>query len=184
MKQAPRKSKAKTKPKGKSAPKKKSSGGFVAFLRSQQCARIRGAIYILFALFLLLSLVAYFATDCGTRGRWMGAAGQGLAQFFTTNLFGFGSLGFSLLFFVYGMRLWGVKVLPWWKTFGSTLFWMLWLSVTLGYIGGAWVHSASGFEHFAGIGLRLAEPLHHLLNWWTLVIMLFLAVLFLSLIHI
>ncbi|MBP3763778.1 MAG: DNA translocase FtsK [Bacteroidales bacterium] len=81
------------------------------------------------------------------------------------------------------MRLWGVTVMPWWKTFGSTLFWMLWLSLTLGYIGGAWVHSASGFEHFAGIGLRLAEPLHGLISWWTLVLLLFLAVLFLVLVH-
>ena len=179
------KKKPSSKTKGKSAPKpkKKGSGAFVAFLRSKQFAHIRGAIYVMFALFLLLALVGYYATDCGTRGRWLGALGQSLAEFFTTNLFGIGSLGFSLLFFVYGMRLWDVKVMPWWKTFGSTLFWMLWLSVTLGYIGGAWVRSASGFEHFAGIGLQFAEPLHHLMSWWTLVLLVFLAVLFLVLVH-
>ncbi len=179
------KKKPSSKTKGKSAPKprKKGSGAFVAFLRSQRFARIRGALYVMFALFLLLALVGYYATDCGTRGRWLGALGQSLAEFFTTNLFGIGSLGFSLLFFVYGMRLWGVKVMPWWKTFGSTLFWMLWISVTLGYIGGAWVRSAAGFEHFAGIGLQFAEPLHHLMSWWTLVLLVFLAVLFLVLVH-
>ena len=179
------KKKSSSKTKGKSAPKpkKRRSGAFAAFLRSRQCARIRGAVYVMFALFLLLALVGYYATDCGTRGRWLGSLGQSLAEFFTNRLFGIGSLGFALLFFVYGMRLWDVKVLPWWKTFGSTMFWMLWVSVTLGYIGGAWVRSASGFEHFAGIGLQLAEPLHSLMSWWTLVLLLFLAVLFLVLVH-
>ena len=179
------KKKSTPKTKGKTAPKpsKKRSGGFVAFLRSRQFARIRGAVYVMFSLFLLLALVGYYATDCGTRGRWLGSLGQALAAFFANRLFGIGSLGFSLLFFVYGMRLWDVKVMPWWKTFGSTLFWMLWISLTLGYIGGAWVHSASGFEHFAGIGLQLAEPLHRLLSWWTLVLLLFIAVLFLVLWH-
>ncbi len=179
------KKKSTPKTKGKTAPKpsKKRSGGFVAFLRSRQFARIRGAVYVMFSLFLLLALVGYYATDCGSRGHWLGSLGHSLAAFFANRLFGIGSLGFSLLFFVYGMRLWDVKVMPWWKTFGSTLFWMLWISLTLGYIGGAWVHSASGFEHFAGIGLQLAEPLHRLLSWWTLVLLLFIAVLFLVLVH-
>ena len=179
------KKKPSPKTKGKSAPKKKKDtfGGFVAFLRSQRFARIRGAVYVLFSVFLLLSLVGYYATDCGTRGHWMGTLGHGVAEFFSVRLFGIGSIGFSLLFFVYGMRLFGVVVMPWWKTFGSTLFWMLWLSLTLGYIGGAWIHSASGYEHYAGIGLRMAEPLHALMRWWTLVLLIFVAVLFLVLVH-
>ena len=40
-----------------------------------------------------------------------------------------------------------------------------------------------GFEQYAGIGLLMAEPLHSLLSWWTLVVLLFLAVLFLVLVH-
>ena len=165
--------------KGKTAPRKRGDG-FVAFLRSKRFAHIRGALYVLFSIFLVIAMVGYYATT--GRGGWLGAAGHGVAEFFTTNLFGLGSLGFALLFFVYGMRLWDVVVMPWWKTFGSTLFWMLWLSLTLGYIGGAWVHRA-GFESYAGIGVQLAEPLHRWLSWWTLVILLFLAVLFLVLVH-
>ena len=170
------KKKSKSK-KGKDAAKK---GAFAEFLKSKRFAHIRGAFYVLFAIFLVLAMVGYYVTDA--RGGWMGSLGHGLAEFFTTNLFGLGSIGFSLLFFVYGMRLWGVTVLPWWKTFGSTLFWMTWLSLFLGYIGGAWVKDA-GFESFAGIGLQLAEPLHELLSWWTIVVLLFLAVLFLVLVH-
>ena len=165
--------------KGKT-PSRKSGEGFVTFLRSKRFAHIRGAVYVLFSIFLVISMVGYYATT-GRTG-WLGAVGHGVAEFFTTNLFGLGSLGFALLFFVYGMRLWDVVVMPWWKTLGSTLFWMLWLSLTLGYIGGAWVHSA-GFESYAGIGVQLAEPLHRWLSWWTLVLLLFVAVVFLVLVH-
>ena len=164
--------------KGKAAPRK--GGGFAHFLRSKRFAHIRGALYVLFSIFLVIAMVGYYATTA--RGGWLGSLGFGLAEFFTTNLFGLGSLGFALLFFVYGMRLWDVVVMPWWKTFGSTLFWMLWLSLTLGYIGGAWIHNA-GFESYAGIGLQLAAPLHRLLSWWTLVLLVFVAVLFLVLVH-
>ncbi|MBQ9417752.1 MAG: DNA translocase FtsK [Bacteroidales bacterium] len=97
-------------------------------------------------------------------------------------MFGIGAFGFALLFFVYGMRLWKVQVLPWWKTLGSTLFWMLWISLLLGYIGGAWVRDGT-FDHFAGVGLIMAGRLDHWIGWWTLVVLLFVAVLFLVLVH-
>ena len=171
-----KKSKRKTKKSGKGG------SAFIAFLRSEKFAHVRGAVYVLFALFLVVALMSYYLTDCGTRERWLGSVGQGVAEFFAVNLFGIGSLGFALLFFVYGMRLWKVVVMPWWKTFGSTLFWMLWISVTIGYIGGVWVKSVN-FEAYAGIGLRLAEPLHMWISWWTLVLLVFVAVLFLVLVH-
>ncbi len=165
--------------KGKSAPKKKGSG-FVAFLRSKRFAHIRGALYILFSIFLVISLVGFYATSA--HGGWLGVVGYRMAEFFCTHLFGIGSFGIALLFFVYGVRLWDVVVLPWWKTFGCTLFWMLWTSLTLGYIGGAWVHTAN-FENYAGIGIQLAEPLDRWISWWTLVLLAFLAIIFLVLVH-
>ena len=165
--------------KSKQAAAKKQPAAFALFLKSKRFAHIRGAVYVLFAVFLVLAMTGYYVTDA--RG-WMGSLGHGLAEFFTTNLFGIGSLGFALLFFVYGMRLWDVVVMPWWKTLGCTLFWMLWLSLFLGYIGGAWVKDAS-FESYAGIGLQLAERLDSLMGWWSLVVLLFLAVLFLVLVH-
>ena len=174
------KGKKKTNAKGKAAAGKSRAAAFVAFLRSQRFAHIRGAVYVLFSVFLVIAMIGFYVTDA--RGGWTGSLGKEVAEFFAVNLFGIGSLGFALLFFVYGMRLWGVVVMPWWKTFGSTLFWMLWCSLTLGYIGGAWVKS-EGFENYAGIGLLMAEPLHSLLSWWTLVVLLFLAVLFLVLVH-
>lgn len=174
------KGKKNTKGKGKAAAGKSRAAAFGAFLRSQRFAHIRGAFYVLFSVFLVIAMTGFYVTDA--RGGWTGSLGKGVAEFFAVNLFGIGSLGFALLFFVYGMRLWGVVVMPWWKTFGCTLFWMLWCSLTLGYIGGAWVKS-EGFENYAGIGLLMAEPLHRLMGWWTLVVLLFLAVLFLVLVH-
>ncbi|MBR6292142.1 MAG: DNA translocase FtsK [Bacteroidales bacterium] len=171
-----------TNKKGKTAARKKYSGGFVAFLKSKRFAHIRGALYILFSAFLVIAMVGYYATGGGATGRWLGTVGQGIAEFFAINLFGIGSLGFVLLFFVYGMRLLGSPVMPWWKTFGATLFWMLWCSLTLGYIGGAWVKDAD-FERFAGIGLQMAAPLHQWLRWWTLVLLVFVAVLFMVMVH-
>lgn len=176
------KKKPASKSKGKTAAKKKSSGGFAAFIKSKRFAHIRGAVYILFSVFLLIAMMGYYATDGGATGRWLGLIGQAVAEFFAINLFGIGSLGFVLLFFIYGMRLWDSPVMPWWKTFGATLFWMLWCSLTLGYIGGAWVKNAD-FERFAGIGIQMAAPLHQLLRWWTLVLLLFVAVLFMVLVH-
>ena len=159
---------------------KKTRGGFAVFVRSKKFAHIRGAFYVLFSIFMVIAMVGYYAATA--EGGWMGTVGRGVAEFFTTNLFGIGSFGFALLFFVYGMRLWDVVVMPWWKTFGSTIFWMLWISLTLGVVGGAWVHRV-GFESYAGIGLQLAEPLYRWLSWWVLVVLVFVAVVFLVLVH-
>ncbi|MGX8713655.1 MAG: DNA translocase FtsK [bacterium] len=170
--------------KSKGARGKSRAAAFAVFLRSQRFAHIRGAVYVLFSVFLLISLAGYYATDCGSRGQWLGSVGQGVAEFFAVKLFGIGSFGFALLFFVYGMRLWAVTVMPWWRTFGCTLFWMCWLSVTLGFIGAAWVaEDAASFDHFAGVGRTFAEPLIGWLSWWTLVLLLFVAILFLVLVH-
>lgn len=176
--------KAKGKPKTKGKGASKSGAAFAVFLRSERFAHIRGAVYVLFALFLLISLVGWYATDCGLKGAWLGRLGNGVARFFATKLFGIGSLGFSLLFFVYGMRLWKVTVMPWWKTFGSVLFWMAWTSVTLGYIGVAFLSSSStDFENYSGIGFMLAAMLDGLMSWWTLVLLVFAGVLVLVLVH-
>lgn len=155
----------------------------MTFLKSERCAHIRGVVYVLFAIFLMISLTSYYATGCDPERHWFKALGYATANFFAVNLFGIGSLGFSLIFFVYGMRLWKVSVMPWWKTFGSTVFWMGWLSVTLGYIAVKWLDSSVGFEQFAGIGKMLALPLEGLMGVWTLVLLVTLAVAVLVIVH-
>ena len=176
------KKKANKPKKGKPQTKKK-SGGFAAFVKSKRFAHIRGALYVMFAFFLLVSLAGYYATGCDPTRHWLKALGYGTAEFFAVKLFGIGSLGFSLLFFVYGMRLWDVRVLPWWKTFGSTVFWMFWLSLTLGYVAVKWLSGGVSFEQYAGVGLTMAQPLEALMGWWTLVLLLMLAVAVLVIVH-
>ncbi len=169
--------------KGKGTSRVKSGGSWLAFVKGERFAHLRGGVYVLFAVFLLFSLTGYYATGCDPTRHWLKALGYGTAEFFATKLFGIGSLGFALLFFVYGMRLWGVRVMPWWKTLGSTLFWMVWLSVTLGYIAVKWICGGVGFEQFAGIGLLLAEALEGLMGWFTLVLLVALAVTVLVTVH-
>ena len=181
---AKKKQAAKPKGKGKSTPRGKNRwGAFVAFVKSERFAHIRGVVYVLFAVFLLLSLTSYYATGCDPTRHWLKTLGFGTAEFFAVNLFGIGSLGFTLLFFVYGLRLWRVSVMPWWKTFGSTVFWMAWLSVTLGYIAVKWMSGGVGFEQYAGIGVLMAEPLENLMGWWTLVLLVAVAVAVLVMVH-
>ena len=171
-------------PKKKTKHKKtvKPTTRFQEFLRSTRFAKLRGAFYIMFALFLFVAIIGYYATDGGHNGRWLGLAGVAVARFFTHNLFGVASLGFTLLFFVYGLRLFKIYIMPWWRTFGAVIFWMFWISTTLGYIGGAWVKSVS-FEDVAGIGLVVAGFFAKWLSWWTLVLLLFVAGVFLVLYH-
>lgn len=169
--------------KGKGTSRVKSGGSWLAFVKGERFAHLRGGVYVLFAVFLLFSLTGYYATGCDPTRHWLKALGYGTAEFFATKLFGIGSLGFALLFFVYGMRLWGVRVMPWWKTLGSTLFWMVWLSTTLGYIAVKWIGGGVGFEQFAGIGLLLAEALEGLMGWFTLVLLVALAVTVLVTVH-
>ncbi len=156
---------------------------FVAFVKSERFAHIRGVVYVLFAAFLLLSLTSYFATGCDPTRHWLKAMGFATAEFFAVRLFGIGSLGFALLFFVYGLRLWKINVMPWWKTFGSTVFWMFWLSMTLGYIAVKWIDGGVGFEQFAGIGVTMSAAMEEMMGWWTLVILLVVAIAVLVMVH-
>ncbi|MCR4660202.1 MAG: DNA translocase FtsK [Bacteroidales bacterium] len=155
---------------------------FQEFLRSSRFAKLRGAVYVMFAAFLMVAMIGYYTTDGGHNGRWLGLVGTAVASFFANHLFGVASFGFVLLFFVYGLRLHKVYIMPWWRTFGAVVFWMFWLSTTLGYVGGQWVKNTD-FESVAGIGLVIAGQLAKWLSWWTLILMLFIGGLFLVLYH-
>ncbi|KWW31672.1 MAG: cell division FtsK/SpoIIIE [bacterium P3] len=167
------------------AKKKKSvkpTSRFIEWWRSQRGRRLRGAVYILFSFFSLISILSFFIGAADPDGNWMGVLGHHVALFFTHTLFGIGSLGLVLLVFLYGCRLWGHTLLPWPRIVGVVAFWTIWLSTTLGYIAGVWVKNDL-FENYAGIGIVFAGLLHHLIRWGTLVLMAFLAVVFLIFVH-
>ena len=168
-----------------SMPKKekvaKTTADLIKFLRSKKFRRIRGVSYILLSLFLTLALLS-FVLRAGDERNVMGALGWLAAKLLADRLFGVASLGLTALLFLYGVHLLRKLKIRWWHVLGVVFFWMIWLSTSIGYVcqllpGNAYI------EHFAGIGATLADLLHHLLNWGTIVFLVFVAVLFLVLVH-
>ena len=80
------KGKKKSNAKGKAAAGKSRAAAFAAFLRSQRFAHIRGAVYVLFSVFLVIAMIGFYVTDA--RGGWTGSLGKGVAEFFAVNLGG------------------------------------------------------------------------------------------------
>lgn len=151
-----------------------------AFLASEQGEKLRGSVSILFAVFLFVSMLSSYITGFSQDENWLGGIGYRLSDFFEKNLFGIASFGIAFLFFIHGMRLWGYELLPKWKTLFSTLFWMLWLSTLLGYFGDS---ADVMYDHYTGVGFIFAEMLKGAMRWFTLVLLAFLAVVYLVFVH-
>ena len=63
---------------------------------------------------------------------------------------------------------------------------MVWLSTVLGYICGTWVkdpHKLFIFEDYAGLGVIFAGALDRWIHWGTLIVMIFIACVFLVFVH-
>ena len=113
------------------------------FLSSDEFRKFCGVFWVIFALVLFYSIIAVcFHFD----NNWFRRVGVGLGTFATKNTFGFSSLGFTLIAFVYGLRLLEKQILPWQKTLFSTLFWMAWVSCLFGYIDVQWVSGPDGLD--------------------------------------
>ena len=166
----------------KSKRKPKPTGRLKEFWKTQRCRRLRGACYMLLALFLLVATVSFFA--CRPNENWLGKGGYKLAQLIVQNTFGIASIGFYFILFLYGLRLWKVHPLPWKKTFWSTLFWMVWLSSVLGYCSGVWGKGNYLIGNLCGVtGDFIASQLYMLIKWGALVLFAFIAVVYLIFVH-
>ena len=149
---------------------------------TQRCRRLRGACYILLSVFLLVATVSFFV--CRPNENWLGRIGYKLAQTIVQNTFGIASVGFYFLLFLYGLRLWKVHPLRWQRTVWATLFWMVWLSSVLGYCAGVWWKGDYVVGNLCGVtGNFIAVQLHLLIKWGTLVLLAFMAVVFLIFVH-
>ena len=160
------------------------TGRLKEFWISDRGRKLRGSVYILLALFLAVAMVSLFFSSphAAPDENWLGTVGYHLSSFLVRTTFGFASIGFTLLLFVYGLRLWNVNLLPWNKTLWSTLFWMVWLSALVGYIANL-LHS-DRVDDFAGVtGGFVAIQLNGLIRWGTLVVLLFVAVVYLIFVH-
>ena len=162
--------------------KPKPTGRLKEFWKTQRCRRLRGACYMLLALFLLVATVSFFV--CRPNENWLGKGGYKLAQLIVQNTFGIASIGFYFILFLYGLRLWKVHPLPWKKTFWSTLFWMVWLSSVLGYCSGVWGKGNYLIGNLCGVtGDFIASQLYMLIKWGALVLFAFVAVVYLIFVH-
>ncbi len=156
---------------------------FFEYWRTQQCRKLRGACYILFAAFLTVAMTSFFIS-WPSHNNWLGALGFHLSKIIVQNTFGIASYGLAFLLLLYGFRLWGRDLLPWNKTLWSTLFWMVWLSSVLGYCFGRWGKGDIVMGNYVGVvGDFVAQSCYHLIKWGTLVLFAFLAIVFLVIVH-
>lgn len=117
----------------------------ITFLKSDKFRRVAGLFFVLFSIVLFFAFVSYFFTwqadDAVKPGEdarnWIGKAGRAISMIFIERWFGIGSFAFVLLFFIFGIK-WLTKhtLLPLWKTTRLSLLFMIWLSLSLGFIFG------------------------------------------------
>lgn len=191
----------------KRPPKPTKESGLIHFISTPQFAVARGAFYMLLAVYAVVAIVSYVigyvgtgrepvsSTNlCGTLGGW-------LASLLVSGTFGIASLGLCFLLFIYGMRLialhrsnkpekaprrslWNDASL-FHKCLWSVVFWVLWLCTTIGWIS----NPEQGDQNSLGaalsgvVGTESARLLYGLLHIGLPILLLFLACLFLVLVH-
>lgn len=151
--------------KKKSEPKKESRpiGSYFKFLKSEHAIQIYGVLLMIFSLLLIVSIISYLftrtadvnyinsvpgATDPKNIG---GIIGAYIAHFFVDYLFGVFSLGFVILFFLYGLKLtFGKTPIPILKNSITILLTMAWCSMILGFFleGGEYEYLSGIFGNF------------------------------------
>lgn len=144
----------------KSAPAQsyKKTGGpgilqnIVSFFKDERTHFIAGLFLSVLIIYSFLSFISYFFTGAADKSvfdnisfreslairhdvkNWTSVMGAYLSETFIDNLFGVSS--FAILFFlvIIALRLMHVKTMPIWKAFFHAFFWLIWLSVLLGYV--------------------------------------------------
>ena len=181
--------------------------GMGRFLASSQFAIVRGAFYALLSVYAFVAIISYtlayihYGFEPSGAVNWCGTLGGWLSRLLVSGSFGIASLGLCFLLFVYGLRLiaknrksnsekaprrtlWGDDHL-FRKTLWSTLFWVMWLSTTIGWLA----NPDKGDQYTLGaalsgvVGTELARVLNSLLHIGFPILLLFLACLFLVLVH-
>lgn len=124
---------------------------FRAVVSDTRTHSIIGLIFIAFALFLTLAYVSYFFTgrqdfsiltqsESGAnalRGEicnWVGLPGAYLSRWLVDGSFGIVSALFILLITLFGLQLMKAVNLRCWRVLFCCLFWLVWGSVTLGFV--------------------------------------------------
>jgi len=143
---------------------KKDGLSFWGVLKSKRMVQVYGILFMAFAILLCIAMLSsffHFRSDASVVvantehiDNAAGIVGAHLAYYFIYNTFGFFSIGFVLLFFIYGFKLtFERSILPPFLTTITTLITMAWFSTTLGcflantnydFVSGAFGNLTSG----------------------------------------
>jgi len=144
---------------------KKEPGFLRRFIRDERVRLSTGIFFILLALYLFLALVSYlftWKTDQSFEyysifsrpdlqvNNWAGKTGAWLGNILINHWFGIASFGFPFLFLLTGLNAMKIKLLPLGRAILVTLFGIILLSATLGYLSGshaAFLGSGPGGGH-------------------------------------
>lgn len=149
------KSKTKTVKVKKTRSSSNDDSAFLKFFYEGRFTQSLGAFSIILSLYLLLAFISYFinwfswsSDDIFNNlsisqvlfdqsievNNWTGRLGAALSQIFIKNWFGLPSFLFTVFLFVLGFNwMLKLKLLPIWKMLGNGIFFMVWLSLALGY---------------------------------------------------
>jgi S-DNA-T family DNA segregation ATPase FtsK/SpoIIIE len=120
------------------------------FITDERTRIILGIAVFIGVIFLFVSFVSYFFTGAADQSKmdltwhemqqmrtdiqnWASVTGAILAETFINRWFGISSFVFLYFGIVIGLRLIKIRVTTLWKAFFHTSFWLIWVSITLGY---------------------------------------------------
>jgi len=121
-----------------------------AFVTDERTRFIVGIAVLLGVGFLLVSFISYFFTGYADQSKmdlswsemqmkrtdiqnWASVAGAILSETFINKWFGVSSFAIIVFGLIFGLRLMKARIASLWKSFFHASFWLIWLSVTLGF---------------------------------------------------
>ena len=116
------------------------------FLRSDNFRIISAVVILALTLYLLLAYVSYFFTGAYDQSALDnpeaklqirnigGSLGAHLSDFFVNQAFGISFVSLLVMSTLYGLGLLHVMTVKWWKVLFSSLFFLIWGSITFGYL--------------------------------------------------
>lgn len=160
----------------KEAPKpKQAKTGKFGFLKDERLHKTVGLIFVLFAIYLLVSILSFLITweadqslvlnlgwdmflktDPDAAENWLGKIGAWVGYSFVYKGFGIASLLFSLCFGVIGIKLLTqIALIPILKMLRYTFFGLIWISLATGFIfTDSWQIVGGTFGHFGFLYLK------------------------------
>ena len=182
------------KPEQKSKASKSLNTGF---LKDRKFHLAVGWFLLLMSFFMAVSCISYLKTGkvdqsvvdaIGTNGlrasgaeveNWFGVAGAYASHVLIFLWFGIAALLIPPVFFLLGVRvIWGKSLLPIPSTLAFTFFYLLWTSTLLGYVQLGYDGPTEWSFISGGVGYELALLLDNLIGWATVLLLLFLFVVF------